>query len=103
MKVRLNGQNEDLGTNPSTEPAVGVGVSTASVAGILSLIALFFPNLLTDKQSSMVLVVAAFALPLVTAFLTRGKVWSPSSVEQAIENAVEDALAARKTDPDKLF
>lgn len=80
----------DTDTKPS-EPAVKVGSITGTVAGVLALVAYLAPNFLTDKQTTIILIVAAFVLPIVTALFTRGKVWSPASVEELIEEAVTEA------------
>lgn len=74
------------------EPALRTGLSIGTVAGILSLVNFFFPELLNDRQNTLILVFAAFMLPLVTAIFTRGKVWSPDTVEQIIEEATEEAI-----------
>lgn len=80
----------------STEPARNVGITVTSVAGILSLITVLFPNLLSDRVQVLIYVIASFALPLITAFLIRGKVWSPASVVEVVDEAVDGALEAAK-------
>lgn len=75
----------------AAEPALRVGTLTGSVAGILSILVVLFPNLLTNRQTLIILVISAFTLPIITAVLTRGKVWSPASVEDVIEEAVKGA------------
>lgn len=79
------------------EPALKIGVSTAGVAGVLALVSYLFPHLLNERQTALIFVISAFALPIITAIFTRGKVWSVASVEEVIEEAVQDALASRGT------
>lgn len=87
--LRLNPSNYD-----SRNPALVVGGSVSSVAGILSLIAYFNPDLLSDKTVILILVLISFALPLLTAIFTRGFVWSPASVIEVVDEAVEKARDA---------
>ncbi len=82
----------ELPATPEKEPALKVGATTSTVAGILSLVALVIPGFISDKQSTIILIISAFALPLITAIFTRGKVWSPASVQELIDHAVADAL-----------
>lgn len=77
--------------NKHEEPTLKTGTSTAGVAGVLSLVFFFFPELLSERQTTLILVLAAFVLPLVTALFTRGKVWSPASVQELINEATKEA------------
>jgi hypothetical protein len=78
---------------PAKEPALVIGTSTSLVAGVLSLVAVLFPHLLSDHTTSIILVVATFLLPILTAIFTRGKVWSPASVLELVEKAIEEATS----------
>lgn len=77
--------------NRIEEPAVATGSSVMTVAGALSLVLFFFPELLNERQQTVVLVLSAFLLPIITALLTRRYVWSPASVQRLIDNAVAGA------------
>lgn len=81
---------------PSAEPALKVGTAATSVAGILGLIAYFSPNLLTPRQTDLILVISAFVLPIVTAFFIRKRVWSPASVVEVVEEAIGKGLEEYK-------
>jgi hypothetical protein len=86
------------------EPALKVGGYTSSVAGILSVILALFPNVLTERQALVVLVIASIVLPLVTAAFTRGQVWSPASVKELLDEALEEAkkLIEKKDEAAKI-
>lgn len=84
-------QNPD---KPAKEPALTIGAYTGGAAGLLGLVTTLFPNLLTDRQTTIILVVVAFLLPLITAALTRGKVWSPATVAELVDEALEGAQEA---------
>lgn len=75
----------------SKEPALKVGSAVGSVAGILYILGFVFPDFLTEKQTNVILVVSAFLLPIITAIFTRGKVWSPATVEEIIDEAVTES------------
>lgn len=77
--------------NTSRNPALAVGASTTTVAGLLSLLLVVFPHALTEQQITAIAVVGAFVLPLITAALTRGKVWSPASVQATVDEAIVNA------------
>lgn len=64
---------------PPSEPALTVGTITAAVTAVLALIVAFGLNL-TAGQSAAILGVVAVIAPLVSAYVTRGKVYSPASV-----------------------
>lgn len=85
--------------NSSLEPALKVGGWTSTVAGLLGLVNWFAPEFLGERGSSFILVISAFLLPLLTAVMTRPKVWSPSSVQDAINNAMDEAEKAIKDSP----
>ena len=74
-----------------TEPALRTGVNTSAVAGILTLIAFLWPGLLSNHTSTIILVISAFVLPIVTAIFTRNKVWSIASVTELVDEAVKAA------------
>lgn len=80
----------------SEEPVVKVGAYTSSVAGILALLAYLAPNLISEKTTTIILVIAAFVLPIVTALLTRGRVWSPASVKILVDESIRDATIELK-------
>lgn len=80
--------------NKETDPALKVGATTSTVAGVLALIAFLMPELLTERQTTLILTLSAFILPIVTAAFTRGRVWSPASVQTVVDEAIEEALKA---------
>lgn len=81
---------------PSAEPAIKIGTAATTVAGVLSLIAYFSPNLLTPRQTDLILVISAVALPLITAFFIRKRVWSPASVIEVVQEAVGKGIEEYK-------
>ena len=91
MSIARNIQLLAQDDHPATEPALVVGGKTSVVAGVLSVVLYFFPNIPSGVIQG-ILVVSAFALPLIGAYFTRGKVWSPDSVKMIIEEAVRRAL-----------
>jgi hypothetical protein len=76
--------------NTATQPALVVGSATATVAGLLAVISLFFP--ISPDVTNGILVSAAFLLPFITALITHPKVWSPASVQEVVDLAVKQAL-----------
>lgn len=108
MTSKLDNLYQSVGTNPSKEPALAIGGSVTTVAGALSLLAFFAPDLLSEKTIVIILVASAFLLPMITAFATRHFVWSPASVEEVVNEAVnraEETLRElqnrkRKVDPE---
>ena len=89
-------RNFHFSNNTAEEPSLKVGGFTASVAGILSLVVFFAPDLMSEKTIIVVLVASAFILPLITALFTRGKVWSPASVQELIDQAAAEATKELK-------
>lgn len=83
--------NELEDTPRLKEPAVAVGTIVGSVSGLLSVLLYFFPNI-PDGTIKTITVIAAFLLPIVSAYFTRGKVWSPNSVKIVVDEAVAAAL-----------
>ena len=79
--------------NTSKEPALATGATTGTVSGLAFLVLYFFPDLLNSRQTDLVLVIAGFAIPLLTAIFTRGFVWSPKSVQDILDKSIEDANA----------
>lgn len=92
--------------NLPTEPAINVGITTGAITGVLSLISLIFPDLLANKTFTACVITVAMFLPILTGFLVRGKVWSPASVLEVIQQATaeaietERALHPKKDDPE---
>lgn len=79
-------------TKPEKEPALKVGTATGTVAGLISLVLYFAPNLLSESQMATLAIIGAFAIPVVTALFARGRVWSVASVKAVVEEAVAEAL-----------
>jgi hypothetical protein len=79
----------------TSEPAVTVGTTTGTVAGLLAVVLYFFPDIPNGVIQAL-LVLVAFALPIISALFTRGKVWSPASVQAVVDEAVNRALEAAK-------
>lgn len=78
----------------STEPAIAVGATTGTVAGLFALVAYLFPPFLSQHTTSIIFVACTFLLPIITAVFTRGKVWSPMSVLELVNEALEAAEEA---------
>ncbi len=85
------------------EPALTSGLIVTNGVGILGLINVFFPHLLTDQQELSVYIIAAFVLPIITAVFTRGRVWSPASVDELLEEAITSAEEVKKNQGPKLI
>ena len=92
--------------NVATQPALVTGSAVATVAGVLAVVSIFIP--IPDGVTQAILVVAAFLLPIITSLFTKGKVWSPASVQEVVNESVKQALEAAgkenvnptlKTDP----
>lgn len=99
MSVNRNMYLLSKDVNPATEPALTVGGGTATVAGVLSLALYFFPDI-PNSVIQTLLVISAFGLPIITALFTRGKAWSPASVQEVVDEAVRRALEqANKAKP----
>jgi hypothetical protein len=79
----------------SKEPALSVGATGGTVAGTLALLLYLFPEI-PEGTLRLVFVISAFALPVVTAILTRGRVWSPASVVKLVDEAVAKATEVTK-------
>lgn len=88
--------------NPSGEPALKVGAATGVIGGLVTLILYFFPSI-PDNVIQGVLVVSAVLLPIITAAITRGRVWSPEAVFEVIEVATENAIKVLETTKPKLL
>lgn len=67
----------------SAEPSLAVGAVTATVAAILAVLAAFGLSL-TEAQHDAVLVLVAAAAPMVAAWFTRKRVYSPASVRKLL-------------------
>lgn len=76
------------------QPALRIGISTGTVAGILSLILYFFPSL-PEELVKIVLIVMVIVVPIISAIFTRRKVWSPSSMNQIVDIVTALAKADR--------
>jgi hypothetical protein len=63
----------------SSEPALAVGTVTAAAGAVLALLVAFGLNL-TSAQTASILGVTTVAAPLVSAWFTRGRVYSPKTV-----------------------
>jgi hypothetical protein len=67
----------------SSEPALAVGTITAVVGAVLAL-AVAFGLSLTPAQSAAVLGVTTVLAPLISAWFTRSRVYSPQSVARML-------------------
>lgn len=88
--LKLQAQLQD--TKLTEEPALKVGFTVGSVAGLLSLITYFYPHI-PDSVMQGILVASAFLLPIINAVFTRPRVWSPDSVQMVVDEAIKKALA----------
>jgi hypothetical protein len=101
VNIKPNSKIDDFLSQPSyvknlTEPAITVGTMTGTVAGLLTLIAFLFPHLMSPHTTQVLFVVATFALPIITAIFTRGRVWSPASVKEIIDEALKDVITTNE-------
>ncbi len=87
----LNEEDYMIPNNTSKEPALVVGTATGTVSGLFFILQYFFPEMLNERQSQFLLVAVSFLLPILTAAFTRGKVWSPASVQEELDKAVQNA------------
>ncbi len=78
----------------SKEPALATGITTGSVAGILSIIGYLFPDVMSERTFVIVLIVGVFLSPIISAIIIRGKVWSPASVAELFKEATKAAEQA---------
>lgn len=86
----------NLPADPPKEPALAVGTTTGTLAGIVSLIVVLFPDMLTDKQVTTILVVATFVGPIISAIITRSRVFSPATVKELLDQGIADAQKITK-------
>lgn len=94
MTAKVNQLLYDLENTPkTTQPALATGGSVATIFGALAVLQFFFPNI-PDNVIKILLVVFAIVAPIVTAILTRNKVWSPASVQAVVEESVRRAQEA---------
>jgi hypothetical protein len=84
--------NLPMPLDPPREPALTVGAGVGSLAGAVAIVQYLFPDLLTEKQLGLVFIVSALVLPMLQAWITRSKVWSPASVKDLIDQGVKDAV-----------
>ncbi len=75
----------------SQEPAAKVGAAVTIFLAILAIAAENFPGLISKEAYSWIFFGAAMLSPLATAFLTRGFVWSPASVQKILNEAIKEA------------
>jgi len=66
------------------EPAIVIGLVTAAVAAILVLLAAFGVNLTPEQQVAVIGVIAGVG-PLITAWVTRGKVTPTALVVETVK------------------
>ncbi|MFY3742102.1 MAG: hypothetical protein HMLIMOIP_002566 [Candidatus Nitrosomirales archaeon] len=100
----------DTTTASAREPSVKAGISISTVIGLIAIVQYFFPDI-PESTLRYIIVVAAFLLPIISAFLIRRKVWSPASVQEAVDEAVKRAteeirkqqrLTSLKNDPKRF-
>lgn len=79
-----------------TEPVLSTAMFTSVAPAIGVIVYTLFPNLVSANGWNIIFYLIALLIPIVTALLTRGKVWSPASVKEVLENAIEAAEATKK-------
>ena len=79
-----------------TEPVISTALFTSVVPAIGLIVYTLFPNLVTEEGWNLIFYLIALFIPIVTALFTRGKVWSPASVKEVLNNAIEAAEASKK-------
>lgn len=77
---------------PAGEPALAVGSVTAAVGAVLALLVAFGLDL-TGEQTAAILGVTTVVAPLVSAWFTRSRVWSPRSVAELQPRRGQNARA----------
>ncbi len=80
--------------NTSKEPALKVGAATGTITGLIAVLSYFFPKAFESDHTQLLVVLAAFLLPIITAIITRDRVWSPASVQEEVDKAVQNAKDA---------
>ena len=78
-----------------TEPVLSTAMLATVVPGVGLIIYTLFPNLVSQNVWDIIFYLIALFIPIVTALFTRGKVWSPASVKEILDNAIEAADATR--------
>lgn len=76
----------DIPDPASTEPALKVGAIVALVGAILAAVAAFGLKL-TPEQTAAVMSLTTIAAPLVSAWFTRSRVYSPATVAKLIDQS----------------
>jgi len=76
----------------STSPALNTGAAVTTVVGALYLILQYaFPKI-PDDIINAGLAVVAIAIPFITSWVIRSKVWAPASVAAVVDESVKTAL-----------
>lgn len=78
---------------PSSEPALTVGASTTAITGALYFIVKYLFPQVPDEVLNSVAILVAIAIPFLTSWIIRSRVWSPKSVQDVVDEAVKHALA----------
>lgn len=72
----------------NTEPATLTGTITAAAGAVITLLVAFGLNL-SEEQSVAIMGVVIIAAPIIQGIVTRGQVYSPSTVQRIANQAVE--------------
>lgn len=104
MKSKL----ELLNTTPggarhSKEPARTTAGKVTAIVVILSSLDFIFPNLIPENWQVTIFALASLLIPLITGLLIRRKVWSPASVLEATEEAVDAYKEYQKMNKNTLI
>ena len=79
----------------ATEPALSVGGITAAIAAVLALVAQVID--VSPATQAAILAAVAAVLPLVAAYVIRGKVYSPDTVKKLVRIGIDTGSRAEKT------
>jgi hypothetical protein len=86
----------------AAEPVLTTYIAGLSVAGVVSIIIYFFPNMPKDIALNIAWVIMA-VYPVVVALITRTKVWSPASVEKLVKKTQYDATEEERRKPQSPY
>lgn len=89
-----------VSNSESKEPALKVGAVVSGVfAGVLGIMSLVAPNWTDNKTASFIAMAVTVLLPVFTAIITRGFVWSPATVMELAREVIKSVEEHDKKPP----
>lgn len=85
--------------NRSSEPALNTALVTSGTSAALYVILDYWFPSIPDDVITAILVLIAVAAPNIMGAIIRRKVWSPKSVQKAVDLVAEEALEKAKMKP----